>query len=54
VQEELEGRYPAAPLHAVFGARSHYQTACVVYAEGRAARLTDSAALLDSMGTRPP
>jgi outer membrane protein TolC len=52
VQEELEGRYAAgaAPLYAVLGARSQYQNAYVTYVETRAARLTDSAALLDSMG----
>jgi outer membrane protein TolC len=52
VQEELEGRYAsgAAPLYAVLGARSQYQTAYVTYVEARAARLTNSAALLDSMG----
>ncbi len=52
VQEELEGRYAsgAAPLYAVLGARSQYQNAYVDYVEARAARLTDSATLLDAMG----
>jgi NodT family efflux transporter outer membrane factor (OMF) lipoprotein len=52
VQEELEGRYAsgAAPLYAVLGARSEYQNAYVDYVEARAARLSDSAALLDAMG----
>jgi NodT family efflux transporter outer membrane factor (OMF) lipoprotein len=52
VQEELEGRYAsgAAPLYAVLGARSQYQNAYVTYVSARAARLADSAALLDAMG----
>jgi NodT family efflux transporter outer membrane factor (OMF) lipoprotein len=52
VQEELEGRYAsgAAPLYAVLGARSQYQSAYVSYVSARATRLTDSAALLDAMG----
>lgn len=52
VQEELEGRYTSgsAPLYAVLGARSQYQNAYVAYVAARAARLTDSAALLDAMG----
>ena len=52
VQQELEGRYAAgsAPLYAVLGARSQYQNAYVTYVAARAARLTDSATLLDAMG----
>ena len=52
VQDELEGRYTsgAATLYAVLGARSQYQNAYVAYLAARAARLTDSAALLDAMG----
>jgi NodT family efflux transporter outer membrane factor (OMF) lipoprotein len=52
VQQELEGRYAsgAAPLYAVLGARSQYQNAYVTYVSARAARLADSAALLDAMG----
>jgi NodT family efflux transporter outer membrane factor (OMF) lipoprotein len=52
VQEELEGRYASgsAPLYAVLGARSQYQNAYVAYVAARAARLSDSAALLDAMG----
>jgi len=52
VQQELEGRYASgsAPLYAVLGARSQYQNAYVTYVAARAARLTDSAALLDAMG----
>jgi NodT family efflux transporter outer membrane factor (OMF) lipoprotein len=52
VEEELEGRYTSgsAPLYAVLGARSQYQNAYVAYVAARAARLTDSAALLDAMG----
>jgi len=55
VQEELEGRYAsgAAPLYAVLGARSQYQNAYVTYVASRAARLADSAALLDAMGNPP-
>jgi outer membrane protein TolC len=34
----------------VLGARSQYQNAYVAYVAARAARLTDSAALLDAMG----
>ena len=60
VQREIEGRYAqgAAPLYAVLGARSQYQNAYVTHVAARAARLTDSAALLDAMGnpaaTSPP
>jgi NodT family efflux transporter outer membrane factor (OMF) lipoprotein len=52
IQQELEGRYAAgsASLYAVLGARSQYQNAYVTYVAARAARLTDSAALLDAMG----
>lgn len=52
VQDELEGRYASgsAPLYSVLGARSQYQSAYVTYIEARAARLSDSAALLDAMG----
>jgi len=52
VQEELEGRYASGstPLYTVLGARSQYQNAYVAYVAARAARLTDSAALLDAMG----
>jgi len=52
VQQELEGRYASgsAPFYAVLGARSQYQSAYVTYVAARAARLTDSAALLDAMG----
>ena len=52
VQEELEGRYASGstPLYAVLGARSQYQNAYVAYVATRAARLADSAALLDAMG----
>ena len=55
VQEELEGRYASgsAALYAVLGARSQYQNAYVTYVAARAARLTDSAALLDAMGNPP-
>ena len=51
-QEELEERYAAgsAQFYAVLGARSQYQNARVTSIEARAARLTDSAALLDAMG----
>jgi NodT family efflux transporter outer membrane factor (OMF) lipoprotein len=53
VQQELEGRYAqgSAPLYAVLGARSQYQNAHVTYVAARATRLTDSAALLDAMGS---
>jgi NodT family efflux transporter outer membrane factor (OMF) lipoprotein len=56
VQEELEGRYASGstPLYAVLGARSQYQNAYVAYVAARAARLTDSAALLDAMGNPSP
>ena len=52
VQQELEGRYTAGsePLYGVLGARAQYQNAYVTYVAARAARLTDSAALLDAMG----
>lgn len=52
VQEETEGRNAsgAAPLYAVLGARTQYENAYVLYVSARAARLTDSAALLDAMG----
>jgi NodT family efflux transporter outer membrane factor (OMF) lipoprotein len=52
VQEELEGRYASgsATLDAVLGARSQYQNVYVTYVSARAARLTDSATLLDAMG----
>ncbi len=52
VQDELEERYAsgAAPLYAVLGARTQYQNVYVSYVEARAARLTDSATLLDAMG----
>jgi outer membrane protein TolC len=55
-QQELEGRYTsgAAPLYAVLGARSQYQNAYVTYVSARAARLSDSAALLDAMGNPSP
>ena len=55
-QQELEGRYASgsAPLYAVLGARSQYQNAHVTYVAARAARLTDSAALLDAMGNPSP
>jgi outer membrane protein TolC len=53
VQQELEGRFAegSAPLYAVLGARSQYQNAYVTYIGARATRLTDSAALLDAMGS---
>ena len=53
VQQELEGRFAegSAPLYAVLGARSQYQNAYVTYVAARATRLTDSAALLDAMGS---
>jgi NodT family efflux transporter outer membrane factor (OMF) lipoprotein len=52
VQQELEGRFASgsAPLYELLGARSQYQNAYVTYVAARAARLTDSAALLDAMG----
>lgn len=51
-RQELEGRHASgsAPLYAVLGARLQYQNAYVTYVAARAARLTDSAALLDAMG----
>jgi len=56
VQQEIEGRYAqgAAPLYAVLGARSQYQNAYVTHVAARAARLADSAALLDAMGNPAP
>jgi NodT family efflux transporter outer membrane factor (OMF) lipoprotein len=52
VREEVEARNAAgaAALYAVLDARSQYQNASVDYISARAARLTDSARLLDAMG----
>jgi NodT family efflux transporter outer membrane factor (OMF) lipoprotein len=52
VRDEQAGRKAsgAAPLSAVLEARSQYQNAYVDYVSARAARLLDSAALLDAMG----
>jgi NodT family efflux transporter outer membrane factor (OMF) lipoprotein len=52
LQEEQEGRRAsgAASLDAVLYAHSSYQNAYLAYVSARAARLTDSAALLDAMG----
>ena len=51
-QEEQEGRRASgsAPLYSVLGAQSQYENAYVDYISARAARLTDSATLLDGMG----
>jgi NodT family efflux transporter outer membrane factor (OMF) lipoprotein len=52
LQQDSEERHAtgAAPLYAVLGARSQYENAYVTYISSRAARLIDSAALLDAMG----
>lgn len=52
MQEEQVGREAsgAAALYAVLEARSQYQNAYVDFVSARAARLLDSAALLDAMG----
>ena len=55
MQAEEEGRHASgsAPLYDVLAAQSQYQNAYVDYISARAARLTDSAALLDAMGNPP-
>ncbi|HTY92488.1 MAG TPA: efflux transporter outer membrane subunit [Steroidobacteraceae bacterium] len=52
IQDEVQGRYEAgsADAYTVLGAQSQYQAAYVTYVAARAARLSDSAALLDAMG----
>ncbi len=52
VQEEVEGRHASgsAPLDTVLGARAGYENAYALYISARAARLTDSATLLEAMG----
>ncbi|MBV9913084.1 MAG: TolC family protein [Sinobacteraceae bacterium] len=52
MQQDAEERRAtgATTLYAVLGARSQYENAYVTYISTRAARLSDSAALLDAMG----
>ena len=55
LRQDTEARYRlgASPFYATLTAGQQYQNAQVEYLRARAARLTDSAALLDSMGAPP-
>jgi NodT family efflux transporter outer membrane factor (OMF) lipoprotein len=55
LDRDAEARYHlgASPLYAALTARQQYQSANVQYVRARAARLADTAALFDSMGSPP-
>ncbi len=55
MDRDAEVRYQlgASPLYATLTARQQYESANVQYVRARAARLADTAALFDSMGSPP-